>query len=199
MHDKKIAYRDLKPENLVFDERGYLKIVDLGLAKVIPSGKSWTICGTPEYIAPEIILHEGHNHAVDCWALGILIYEMMAGTTPFADVDAMKVYQNILRHDIKIPSSFSKDVADIVKKLLHAQQSKRFGTLKGGLSIAMKHKWLANVNFPDLISGKSKAPYVPKVSSKDDTSNFGAFDEVPLPVSRRVRLLPAAPAFYTSF
>lgn len=190
MHEKKIAYRDLKPENLVFDERGYIKLVDLGLAKLIPSGKSWTICGTPEYIAPEIILHEGHNHAVDCWALGVLIYEMMAGTTPFADADAMKVYQNILRHDIKFPTSFSRDCSDVVKKLLHAQQSKRFGTLKGGLTAAMKHKWLGNFNFPDLVAGKAKAPYVPKIASKDDTSNFGAFDEIPLPVS------PPTPHFH---
>jgi serine/threonine protein kinase len=183
MHEKKIAYRDLKPENLVFDERGYVKLVDLGLAKFIPAGKTWTICGTPDYIAPEIILHEGHNHAVDCWAIGILIYEMLTGTTPFADSDAMKVYQNILKHDIRIPNSFSKDVADIVKKLLHAQQSKRFGTLKGGLTACMKHKWLANFNFNELIAGKQKAPYVPKIAGKDDISNFGSFDDVADPVS----------------
>jgi len=183
MHEIKIAYRDIKPENIVFDERGYVKLVDLGLAKHIPAGKTWTICGTPDYIAPEIILHEGHNHAVDCWAIGILIYEMMTGTTPFADSDAMKVYQNILKHDIKIPNSFSKDVADLVKKLLHAQQSKRFGTLKGGLSAVMKHKWMASFNFADLIAGKTKAPYVPKISSKHDTSNFADFDDIPEPVS----------------
>lgn len=182
MHEKKIAYRDLKPENLVFDERGYIKLVDLGLAKAITGGKTWTICGTPDYIAPEIILHEGHNQAVDCWAVGVLIYEMMTGTTPFADNDAMKVYQNILKHDIKIPNSFSRDVADIVKKLLHAQQSKRFGTLKGGLNAVMKHKWLTNQNFADLIAGKTKAPYVPKIASKEDVSNFGHFDDVPQPV-----------------
>lgn len=183
MHEIKIAYRDIKPENIVFDERGYVKLVDLGLAKHIPVGKTWTICGTPDYIAPEIILHEGHNHAVDCWAIGILIYEMMTGTTPFADSDAMKVYQNILKHDIKIPNSFSKDVADLVKKLLHTQQSKRFGTLKSGLSAVMNHKWMASFNFADLVAGKTKAPYVPKITSKHDTSNFADFDDVPEPVS----------------
>jgi len=80
LHAKKIAYRDLKPENLVMDSKGYVKLVDFGLAKQLLSGKTWTLCGTPDYLAPEIILNEGHDLAVDYWALGVLIFEMVVGT-----------------------------------------------------------------------------------------------------------------------
>ena len=75
MHNKQIIYRDLKPENLILDSGGYLKVVDFGLAKYC-TDKSWTLCGTPDYLAPEIILSKGHNKAVDYWALGVLIYEV---------------------------------------------------------------------------------------------------------------------------
>ena len=85
MHAKKVAYRDLKPENLVLDNRGYVKLVDLGLAKVVP-GKTWTLCGTPDYLAPEVILNEGHDKAVDYWALGCLVYEMIHGGAPFVSL-----------------------------------------------------------------------------------------------------------------
>ena len=95
LHEKRIAYRDLKPENLVFDEKGYIKLVDFGLAKVLTSGKTWTLCGTPDYLAPEIILNEGHDLAVDYWALGILIFEMVVGIPPFYAEDPMEVYEKV--------------------------------------------------------------------------------------------------------
>ena len=83
LHSRKICYRDLKPENLLIDDEGYIKIVDFGFAKVI-EGKSYTLCGTPEYLAPEIVLAKGHNKGVDYWALGVLIYEMRHSHSPFA-------------------------------------------------------------------------------------------------------------------
>lgn len=84
LHGKDIAYRDLKPENCLIDKHGYPKVVDFGFAKVI-QGKTFTLCGTPEYLAPELVLGRGHNRAVDYWAYGILLYEMEAGYSPFSD------------------------------------------------------------------------------------------------------------------
>ena len=92
LHARKIAHRDLKPENLLFDKEGYLKLVDFGFAKVIKD-RTWTLCGTPEYLAPEIISNKGHNLSVDWWALGILIFEMLHGTPPFVAEDPMDIYQ----------------------------------------------------------------------------------------------------------
>lgn len=108
LHDKNIIFRDLKPENLLIAEDGYLKLTDFSFAKVVET-RTHTLCGTPEYLAPEIILNLGHGKAVDWWTLGILIYEMNAGIDPFTDEDPMVIYQNILKGKIKFP----KDAKDM--------------------------------------------------------------------------------------
>ncbi|GMH66494.1 hypothetical protein TL16_g04447, partial [Triparma laevis f. inornata] len=162
IHGRKIAYRDLKPENLVMDADGFLKIVDFGLAKVV-SGKTWTLCGTPDYLAPEIILNEGHDLAVDYWALGVLIYEMTAGMPPFYADDPMEVYEKILSGHVSIPSHFSKSLSDITKKLLKTYQSKRLGNTKGGTGAVMKHKWYAGFDWDALLNRKIDVPIKPRV------------------------------------
>lgn len=98
MHERKVAYRDLKPENLVLDEAGYVKIVDFGLAKII-NGQTYTFCGTPDYLAPEVILSEGHDWGVDYWGLGVLIYEMTEGAAPFCAENPMDVSKKGLDRD----------------------------------------------------------------------------------------------------
>ena len=117
LHDKQIVYRDLKPENLLFDAEGYLKVVDFGFAKHIID-RTWTLCGTPEYLAPEIITNKGHNLAVDWWAFGILMFEMLVGQPPFCADDPMDIYQKILRNRVAYPSSMSKPAKDLIAKLL---------------------------------------------------------------------------------
>jgi len=113
IHSKKIAYRDLKPENMVLDSLGYVKIVDFGLAKKIED-KTYTFCGTQDYVAPEIILELGHGIGVDYWALGIFIYEMSSGVTPFESDSPENVEANIIAGKYNVPSHFSKSLADLL-------------------------------------------------------------------------------------
>ena len=100
--------RDLKPENILLDISGYAVLTDFGFAKMIPKGsKSFTMCGTPEYLAPEMILQTGHSHAVDWWSLGILIFEMVAGKPPFCDEDRVTMFKSITNISYRMPSHFS--------------------------------------------------------------------------------------------
>lgn len=113
LHEKNIIYRDLKPENILVNSNGYLKLTDFGFAKVI-NQKTFTLCGTPEYLAPEIILSKGHGMPVDWWTLGILLYEMLIGIDPFNDEDPMMIYQKIIKGRVNFPNSIDKYVIIII-------------------------------------------------------------------------------------
>jgi protein kinase A len=121
LHDKKICYRDLKPENVLIDKEGYCKIVDFGFAKIVKD-VTFTLCGTPEYLSPELVIGKGHHKGVDYWALGILIYEMLCGYSPFQDPknqDQVAICKNILRMKVEFPSYMvDSDAKDLILKLL---------------------------------------------------------------------------------
>ena len=118
LHNKDIIYRDLKPENILIGRDGYLKLTDFGFAKKIEN-RTFTLCGTPEYLAPEILLNQGHGKPVDWWTLGILLYEMVAGIDPFSDKDAMSIYHNILKCKLR----FTKDFDPYSKNIIIEMQN----------------------------------------------------------------------------
>lgn len=173
MHDRGIAWRDLKPENLLLDTAGYLKITDFGFAKRIPPGtRSYTLCGTPEYLAPELVSQSGHGKAVDWWAVGVLIYEMVAGFPPFHQEDRVTMFRAICNAQYRVPDHFSPALRDLIKQLLVRVPNRRLGCMQGGVAEVKQHAWFAGFDWDALAQKKMPAPYVPKVSSPDDASNF---------------------------
>ncbi|KAK5900278.1 hypothetical protein CgunFtcFv8_025248 [Champsocephalus gunnari] len=180
LHCRGIIYRDLKPENIILDQRGYVKLVDFGFAKKVGLGKkTWTFCGTPEYVAPEIILNKGHDSSADCWSLGILVFELLSGSPPFSESDPMKTYNIILRgiDMIEFPKKIAKSAANLIKRLCRDNPSERLGNQKNGVKDIQKHKWFEGFNWEGLRQGTIASPFTPAVEGPLDTRNFDYFPE----------------------
>ena len=126
LHQMDIAYRDLKPENLLIDKEGHVKVTDFGFSKVIKD-KTYTLCGTPEYLAPEIIKSKGHNKSADWWAFGVLMFEMLAGYPPFYDDNPVGIYKKIIEGYYEIPVVIKPVARDLIQKFLKADIKTRLG------------------------------------------------------------------------
>lgn len=185
MHSLDVIFRDLKPENILLDAQGYLKITDFGFAKVMTTTRTLTLCGTPDYLAPEIVAGKGHGKGVDWWTLGILIYEMLASTPPFYDEDPMKLYAKIMTGDMSFPPHFSKSAVSLIKKLLNHRPTRRLGVVKGGAQKIKDHPWFEGLDWEKLYQRTEKVPIVPQIKNECDLSNFDDVQDLepdPVPI-----------------
>lgn len=177
LHSHNIIYRDLKPENILLDRNGHIKLTDFGFAKEVQT-VTWTLCGTPDYIAPEVITTKPYNKSVDWWSLGILIFEMLAGFTPFYDPTPMKTYEKILACNVHYPSHFHRDVIDLLQRLITPDLTRRLGNLQNGPADIRNHSWFSEVIWEKLVLKDIETPYEPPITAGvGDTSLFDHYPE----------------------
>lgn len=185
MHRREYVYRDLKGENVLLDKSGYCVIVDLGFAKHVPD-KTFTFCGTPIFIAPEVLLNKGYDKSADIWSWGVMIYEMLFGTNPFFDYDDTNINQRTLfkrvvgarfQRPVKITALYayknvSEEAKDLIKCILRVKPNKRLGCFAGADLDIRRHPWFSDIDWGKLYRKELEAPWVPVVKDPFDGSNF---------------------------
>jgi protein-serine/threonine kinase len=188
LHKNNMVYRDLKPENILLDAKGHIKLTDFGLSKILEteSDKAFTICGTPQYLAPEILQKKGYNKAVDWWSLGCVMYEMLTGKIPFAIKRGVKLNMKIYEQGVKYPDHLYKNAKDLIKKLLVIDPNERLGSGPDGSENIKKHPFFKGINWNDAYQKKIKPPFIPKLKNDTDLRYFDTmFTEEPINGNQR--------------
>ncbi|XP_060132730.1 serine/threonine-protein kinase N2 isoform X2 [Zootoca vivipara] len=174
LHEHKIVYRDLKLDNLLLDTEGFVKIADFGLCKegMGFGDRTSTFCGTPEFLAPEVLTETSYTRAVDWWGLGVLIYEMLVGESPFPGDDEEEVFDSIVNDEVRYPRFLSTEAISIMRRLLRRNPERRLGAGEKDAEDVKRHHFFRLIDWNALLAKKMKPPFVPIIRGREDVSNF---------------------------
>ncbi|XP_055736598.1 RAC-beta serine/threonine-protein kinase [Salvelinus fontinalis] len=174
LHSQDVVYRDLKLENLMLDKDGHIKITDFGLCKegITDGATMKTFCGTPEYLAPEVLEDNDYGRAVDWWGLGVVMYEMMCGRLPFYNQDHERLFELILMEEIRFPKNLAPEAKALLSGLLKKDPKQRLGGGQEDAKDVMTHMFFTTINWQDVVERKLLPPFKPQVTSETDTRYF---------------------------
>ena len=178
LHKNNCIYRDLKPENVLLDKDGHIKLADFGLSKIMlekSKAKAFTLCGTPDYLAPEILENKGYDKTVDWWSLGALIYEMLVGYSPFKMKKGEQLNIEKYKEPVPLYNHFTPEAKMIITDLLVVEPNKRLGYGSNGTENIKKHPFFKNINWDELYNKKVEPEFVPKIFNELDLGNFDKF------------------------
>ncbi|KAK7934163.1 hypothetical protein WMY93_005059 [Mugilogobius chulae] len=180
LHCRGVIYRGVKPENVVLDEHGYAKLIGSGCLKKINKGKkTWTFCGAPGFLAPEIILNQGHGVSADMWSLGVFVFELLSGRLPFCGFEPIMVLTETIRgiDHLDFPKTISKSASNLIKKLCRSNPLERLSSQRNEAKDIHKHKWFDGFDWEALCRQTLIAPVVPKVNFPLDTPSSSHYLE----------------------
>ena len=174
LHKNNIIYRDLKPENILMDIEGHIKISDFGLSKILedPDDKAFTLCGTPQDIAPEIVKNKGYDKTVDWWALGCFLYEMLTGALPFRIPKGNRINPKIYEEPLRFPPDISTQAVNLIVKLLNPNPKKRLGAGSNGAKNIKEHPYFKDVDWEKYWNKEIEPPFIPELCSEIDLKYF---------------------------
>jgi serine/threonine protein kinase len=204
LHSHGFIYRDLKPENILLDRDGHLKITDFGLVKpemTSASATTSTFCGTPEYVAPEMLRQQPYTKSVDWWSYGILVYEMLAGIPPFYDDNTNRMYRRIMNEEISYPPNFPPKAEDLVNALCNRDAAARLGASERDVEEIKEHPFFASISWDRVLQRQYTPEWVPHIDSEQDTSHFDqeALDGPTAEAPAGTVVLAATQAQFTGF